>query len=74
MKSGLLSLTEKRSYSEMFDVSGAGWIGGEVQNEKAGHMTPCHCVIGLYTPSHNAYTQQTLVIIIIIIIIIVIEK
>jgi hypothetical protein len=53
----------------MFDVSGAGWIGGEVQNEKAGHMTPWHCVIGLCTPTHNAYTQHTLVIIIIIIII-----
>ena len=58
----------------MFDVSGAGWIGGEVQNEKAGHMTPWHCVIGLCTPTHNAYTQHTLVIIIIIIIIIIIHN
>ena len=74
MKSGLLSLAEKRSYFEMFHVSGAGWVGGEGQNEKAGHMTPCHCVIGLCTTTHNSYTQHTLVIIIIIIIIIIIAK
>ena len=58
----------------MFDVSGAGWVGGEGQNEKAGHITRCHCVIGLYTLTHNAYTQHTLVIIIIIIIIIIIHN
>lgn len=55
MKSGLLSLAEKRSYFEMFHVSGAGWVGGEGQNEKARHITRCHCVIGQgKNPCHQA--------------------